>query len=389
MNWLVKRFVKDYEDVKDTNVRANYGRVASLLGIVLNIFLFGTKFMAGVLVGSVSVQADAINNLSDAATSIISLISFKLSSRPADKEHPYGHARYESIASMLVAAFIFILGFELARNSFDKIFDPVVVEMNWILTAALVVSVLVKLYMYRYNKKFGKLLDSSVMNATAADSLSDCIATTAVLVSLFVGNLTGLAVDGYVGIVVAIFIFKTGIDIIKDALDEILGKVPSTEMVDELLSYIKGYDGVLGVHDTMVHDYGPNKLYATAHVEVDANVDILISHDMIDMIEREVKEKMGINLVLHMDPIITDDPRLLDLLKIVKDTIKGIDERLSFHDFRVVFGKTHNNIIFDVLIPFDCDVKPEDIKSELKKNIKEKAGPLPHYLVINFDRPYV
>ena len=329
ISFLAKTFIKDYQNTDDENVRHAYGNLTSLVGIVNNIVLFIFKFMAGTLAGSVSITADAVNNLSDAGSSIISLISFRLSSRPADEEHPFGHARYECIASMLVACLILLLGFELIKTSAGKILHPEEVLFSWVSVIVLVVSIGVKLWMYMYNHHYGKVLSSSIMEATAADSISDVMATGAVLLSTILSPILHFNLDGYMGVIVACLIIYAGGGIIKSALDELLGKAPSKELVQSLKDKIYEYDGVLGIHDLIIHDYGVNRLFASVHVEVDYKVDVMKSHDMVDNIERDVKKSMGIELVIHMDPIKRDDPVTNELKEFIKKALKAIHKDLN------------------------------------------------------------
>lgn len=386
ISFLAKTFIKDYQNTDDENVRHAYGNLTSLVGIVNNIVLFVFKFMVGTLAGSVSITADAVNNLSDAGSSIISLISFRLSSRPADEEHPFGHARYECIASMLVACLILLLGFELIKTSAGKILHPEEVLFSWVSVIVLVVSIGVKLWMYMYNHHYGKVLSSSIMEATAADSISDVMATGAVLLSTILSPILHFNLDGYMGVIVACLIIYAGGGIIKSALDELLGKAPSKELVQSLKDKIYEYDGVLGIHDLIIHDYGVNRLFASVHVEVDYKVDVMKSHDMVDNIERDVKKSMGIELVIHMDPIKRDDPVTNELKEFIKKALKAIHKDLTLHDFRVVSGDTHMNVIFDVVVPYHLKLENNEILQELKKQVDQKYDAC--YLVVTFDKDY-
>lgn len=384
MSYFIKKFVHDYENIANQQVREQYGRITSITGILANVFLFVVKFTTGIFVNSVAIQADAINNLSDAGSSIIALISFRLSNKPADKEHPYGHARYETIASLLVATFILILGFDLMKGSWQKIVTPDAIEFSFISVAILSISILVKFWMYAYNKKYSKLLDSSIMRATAADSISDVMATGAVLLSTILSPILNFQLDGYMGIVVALFIMKTGYDIIHDALDVLLGKAPDNELVQALIEKINEYDGVLGIHDLMVHNYGPHRTFASVHVEVDGHKNVFSSHDIIDNIERDIHKQFDISLVIHMDPINTDDEVTRSLKHYMKEMVCSIDERLSIHDFRVVSGDTHTNLIFDISIPYEVKEPDESILHKLETTVHVDHPE--YFLVITFDR---
>lgn len=386
MKLLVKKWIKHHEDYADSEVRRQYGNLTSIVGILANIFLFAGKFLVGTLVKSVSITADAVNNLSDAGSSVISLVSFKLSSRPADEEHPFGHARYEYIASMVVAVLIILLGTELIRSSFDKILHPEEIDFSFVSIAILLVSILVKVWMYSYNKHYGRLLQSSVMEATAADSLSDCLGTSAVLVSTFLSPILHFNLDGYMGMIVAAFIMVTGGRIIKDTLDDLLGRSPSAEEVREIIDFIKGYEGVLGIHDLMIHDYGPQRRFGSVHVEVSASEDIFVSHDMIDNIEREIQDQLHIQMVIHMDPIDTEDEITNAMREFIKKMIVTIHPDLSIHDFRMVSGTTHTNLIFDCLVPYSVPLNNAEILSKIKENVGllDKQ----YYVVVTFDRAY-
>lgn len=382
--FLAKKFIKHHDDFTRESVREQYGKLTSITGIGANVFLFAGKFIVGLFVNSVSIRADAINNLSDAGSSIISLVSFKLSSKPADREHPYGHARYETIASMLVAALILALGIELIQGSWVKIVDPEPIVFSFISVVILSVSILVKLWMYSYNKKYAKLLSSSMMDATAADSISDVMATGAVLISTILSPILHFQLDGYMGIIVALFIMKTGYDIIREALDVLLGKAPDETFVKALIERINSYDGVLGIHDLMVHNYGPQRTFASVHVEVDGNINVFTSHDMIDNIEREIQEEFHISLVIHMDPINTDDEMTNQLKDYINGIVTAIDERLSIHDFRIVSGDTHTNLIFDISIPYEVKQTNQELFDKIEKDVKKDHRD--YFLVITFDR---
>ncbi len=384
ISFLIRHFIHDHENIEDETVRERYGRLTSIVGILANAFLFAGKFLTGILVNSVSIRADAINNLSDAGSSIISLVSFKLSSKPADKEHPYGHARYETIASMLVAAMILVLGLELVQGSWDKIVHPEAISFSAISVGMLSVSILVKLWMYSYNKKYANILSSSMLEATAADSISDVMATGAVLISTILSPLLHVQLDGYMGIVVACFIMKAGYDIIKDALDDLLGKAPDKEFVNALVQHVSSYEGVLGIHDLMVHNYGPQRTFASVHVEVDGNKDVFESHDMIDNIERDVQQKFKISLVIHMDPINMDDELTNHLRSYVALVAAAIHPSMTIHDFRLVSGHTHTNLIFDVSVPYEVKQSNQELFDALEKEVKKDHPE--YFLVITFDR---
>lgn len=386
MKLLVKQCIKNHEQINNGKVREAYGNLTSIVGILANMVLFAGKFLVGTLAHSVSITADAVNNLSDAGSSIISLISFKLSSRPADEEHPFGHARYEYIASMVVAVLILFLGIELVRTSFDKILHPEEISFSLVSVGILIFSIIVKFWMYSYNKTYGRLIHSTVMEATAADSISDCMATTAVLASTCISPLIHFNLDGYMGVIVAIFILIAGAKIIKETLDVLLGSSPSAEEVQEIIDFIKGYDGVLGIHDLMIHDYGPQNRFGSVHVEVSADEDIFVSHDMIDNIEREIYGKLHIQMVIHMDPIDIHDEETNEMRAYVNEMIVKVHPELSIHDFRMVRGNTHTNLIFDCLVPYSVKLS----NTQILKQIKEQVAALEktYYVVVTFDRAY-
>lgn len=387
IKFLAKKTIKNYEEYDLPEVRKSYGNLTSTVGIINNVILFAFKFLAGTLTNSVSITADAVNNLSDAGSSIISLVSFKLSSKPADEKHPFGHARYECIASMLVALAILFLGIELIQTSIGKILHPQDIEFSWISIVILVLSISVKLWMYHYNKVYGDLLKSSIMEATAADSLSDCMATGAVLLSTILSPILHFNLDGYMGVIVAVFILIAGGGIVKSALDELLGQAPDEELVKQIQNKILSYDGVLGMHDLVIHDYGAHRTFASVHVEVDYKTEVLKSHDMIDNIERDFKETMDLEMVIHMDPIIIDDPLTNELKALIGDILKDMNELLTMHDFRIVPGETHTNVIFDVVVPFQVKETNQELLDELIHRVREKKGKT-YYLVVTFDRAY-
>ncbi len=384
---LVKLFVKNHEQVADFEVRERYGKLMSIVGILANVCLFVTKFFIGVLMNSVSIRADAINNLSDAGSSFISLVSFKLASKPADEDHPFGHARYETIASFIVATLILILGVDLIQTSVVKIFSPDEVRFSMVSVGILLLSIVVKLWMYRYNMKYGKLLKSSVMEATATDSLSDVMATTSVLISTVISQLFHIQLDGYMGVLVACFILHAGTGIIRNALDELLGKAPDPSLVKQLEEKIYSYEGVLGMHDLIIHHYGPQRTFASVHVEVDGCNDIFSSHDIVDNIERDFQKEFHITLVVHMDPINTDDVLTNELKLFTEHIVKRVDADLSIHDFRIVSGDTHTNLIFDITVPHHI----KDTNSQLQRKIQDLVNEYndTYYVVITFDRAYI
>ncbi len=385
IEFLIRRFVPDWQQVQRTDVRERYGTLAAAVGILSNIFLCIIKGLIGLFSGSIAVTADAVNNLSDAGSSVITLLAFKIAGKPADEEHPYGHARMEYISGMAVSFIIILLGLELMGSSFEKILHPEEVGVSALTYLVLIVSIAVKLWQGMFNRNLGKRISSEALQATAADSLNDVFSTGAVLLSTLVYQFTAIPIDGWVGMLVAIFITVSGVKLIMETGSPLLGQAPDPQMVRELEEKITAYDGVIGIHDLQVHNYGPGRVFATVHVEVPANRDILVSHDIIDNIEREVGHEMNLNLVIHMDPVVTDDERLNQLHAQVQQIVAGIDSNLSMHDFRAVFGPTHTNLVFDVVVPPGFSLSD----SELSRRIEQQVQTLGSYFcVITVDHNY-
>ena len=385
IEFLIRRFVPDWQQVQRTDVRERYGTLAAAVGILSNIFLCIIKGLIGLFSGSIAVTADAVNNLSDAGSSVITLLAFKIAGKPADEEHPYGHARMEYISGMAVSFIIILLGLELMGSSFEKILHPEEVGVSVLTYLVLIVSIAVKLWQGMFNRNLGKRISSEALQATAADSLNDVFSTGAVLLSTLVYQFTAIPIDGWVGMLVAIFITVSGVKLIMETGSPLLGQAPDPQMVRELEEKITAYDGVIGIHDLQVHNYGPGRVFATVHAEVPANRDILVSHDIIDNIEREVGHEMNLNLVIHMDPVVTDDERLNQLHAQVQQIVAGIDSNLSMHDFRAVFGPTHTNLVFDVVVPPGFSLSD----SELSRRIEQQVQTLGSYFcVITVDHNY-
>ncbi len=387
MSKMEQDYDKESINLHDTDLRERYGKISSFVGIFVNVFLFAIKLFVGRLFHSVAVTADAVNNLSDAGSSVISLVSFKLAGMPADKEHPFGHERIEYLASSVVGFLIILLGVELLKTSFEKILHPDEIVFSMLTVGVLLFSIVVKFFLYFFNIRLGKRFNSSVMKATAVDSLSDVLATSSVLLSTVVSPLIGLQLDGYMGVAVSILIMISGINILREMLDTLLGEKPAAELVERIENAIKKYDGVLGVHDLVIHSYGPRRFFATAHVEVDAKNDVLASHDLIDNIEREVEEQLNIHLVLHMDPLTMDDPDVNRWREMTKEIVAEVNESLSMHDFRVVKGVTHTNLIFDVVVPYQCQKNDRQVIEEITQKIQAQGENL--FPVITIDRSYV
>lgn len=385
MNFLVCRFIKNYQNTKDANVRTSVGKLSGIVGILNNLFLFVIKFVIGTIVHSVSIQADGVNNLTDAGSNIISILSFHFANKPADKDHPFGHERTETIASLFVGILILGLGFETAKESISKVIHPGSIDFRLASVIILLVSIIVKFWMYTYNKKLSKTYDSSLLEASALDSISDVCGTMAVLVSTLLSPVLHFNLDGYMGIVVSGIIIYGAYGLLRDMINSLIGEAPDPELVHNIVDRIMAHPAIIGVHDMMLHNYGPNKIFASAHVEVDSSKDIFETHDHIDNIEREVKENMNIDLVLHMDPVKVNDPETELYREKVVEAIHQIDPKWGFHDFRIVSGPTHVNLVFDLVIPFEEKYTQEEIEAMLLKHIQSDKK---IYLVLTIDHPY-
>ena len=385
IKFLIKRLIKNSDNVKDPAVRRMYGTLCSSVGIGLNICLFAGKYLAGVLSGSIAIMADAFNNLSDAGSSLITLIGFKFAGMKPDAEHPFGHGRIEYISGLAVSAAIILMGVELAKSSVSKIISPSPVDMSMMSIAIL--AVCVKLYMCSYNRFVGKQIDSAAMNATAIDSLSDAVATSVVLLAMLVLKFTGLNVDGWCGAMVALFILYAGYSAAKDTLSPLLGQPPEEELISQIRDITLSHQEIVGIHDLVVHDYGPGRLMISLHGEVPGDGNIFELHDVIDQAEKELKDKLGCDAVIHMDPIATDDEEVNITRRSVAELCKDIHEDLSIHDFRMVKGPTHTNLIFDVVIPFALKLSDKEVTDEIRKRISQKWDN--YYAVIEVDHSYV
>lgn len=386
---LTRVFIKDYDKTTSPAVRQSYGILCGSVGIFFNIVLFITKCLAGILSGSIAIMADALNNLSDAGSSIITLVGFKLAGQKPDKDHPFGHGRIEYISGLFVAVIILIMAFELLKSAVEKIIHPEPINTSPVIILILVISILVKLYMSLYNRNIGMRINSAAMRATAMDSISDTVATLVVLLTTLAAYFFNWQIDGYCGIIVGAFVAMAGISAMKETINPLLGQAPEKEFVESIEQIIWSHqkDGVLGIHDLVVHDYGPGRIMITAHVEVPATGDILTMHDAIDVIERELTEQLHCHAVLHMDPVSTDDEQTNELKEKVEKIIERMDPMIQFHDFRIVTGPTHTNIIFDVVIPFDYAKSAEQLVSELQAEITKLGAQ--YFAVIDVDRSYV
>lgn len=378
---LLKLYLKN-TDINSKKGRAAVGRLSGTVGIFANLLLALLKLFIGTVSGSISVTADAMNNLSDASGSVVTLIGFKLAEKPADPDHPYGHARFEYLSGLLIAALIILIGFELAKSSVSKIINPTAVTFSVPFLVVLLFSVATKLWLSVFNKKLGKMINSGTLIATSADSRNDVIATVAVLVAAIIEHFSGLKVDGYIGLGVSVFILYSGVTIAKETINPLLGENASPELKKSIVEVVTSNEKVLGYHDLMVHDYGPNQRFASLHVEMDVKEDPMLCHGIIDDLERECMRLHNVNLVIHYDPIVTGDERLDFLRNEMKNILNEFDERLSFHDFRIVDGSDYTNIIFDVALPFG--VLDKDVKKHIDESLS-MLGDKKYYTVITFD----
>ena len=381
---LAKIFIKDSQNTADSKVRVAYGYLCGAVGIALNILLFAGKIIAGTISGSVAVTADAFNNLSDAGSSIISLIGFRLASQKPDPHHPFGHGRFEYIASLIISIIIVLMGFELGKSSFEKIVAPQAVEYSAVTFAVLGASVLVKLYMFFYNNSVGKKIDSATMRATAMDSISDAVSTGAVLISAVIAMFTNLALDGWMGLVVAAFIMVTGFKSAKETIDSLLGTPPSPEFVKQIEDMALQYDDIIGVHDMIVHNYGPGRTFVSLHAEVPSDGDIVAIHDTVDNAEREIAKELGCLVTIHMVDV--HDEHTAQLREKVSEIIKQINPDITFHDFRVVSGPTHTNLIFDIVSPMDCGLSDQELADTIADKIHQCNES--YFAVINVDKDF-
>ena len=368
---LLNHFVPDNADTKNPKVRTRIGAFAGAVGIVCNAVLCVAKILIGFLAGSVSIIADGVNNLSDAASNIISLFGFKLAAKPADRDHPYGHGRFEYLAGLIVAVLILVIGVELLKSSIEKIITPAPVEFSWVLVVVLALAIAVKLWMMVFNSKLGRLINSQTLVATAADSRNDVIATSAVLIAALISHFTGFELDAWMGVAVALFILWSGIGLVRDTIDPLLGGPADPELVEHIERTIMAHDGVLGIHDLMVHDYGPGRVFASVHAEVPAEVPVLQSHELIDDIEEAFRREDGMEVIIHLDPIVTSDPIAQRFRAWLADSITTIDPRLTVHDVRMVPGEGHTNVLFDCVKPFELDMTPEELTRRIEAMVRE------------------
>lgn len=386
VTFLAKLFIKEKED--KAKIRQSYGMLCGVVGIFLNIVLFAGKFLAGSVSNSIAITADAFNNLSDAGSSFVTLVGFKLAGAKPDPEHPFGHGRMEYVSGLVVAAAILLMAYELIRDSIGKILHPEETEFSPLVLVILVASILVKLYMSYYNSSIGKRIDSAAMRATATDSLSDTCATAVVLLATLVGHYTGLHIDGWCGALVGVFILYAGVNAARETLNPLLGQPPEEEFVQQIDQIVMAHDEICGIHDLIVHDYGPGRQMISLHAEVPAEGNILEVHDVIDNVENELRAKLGCDATIHMDPIVTSDEHIRELKAAMLSIIKGIDEIITMHDFRVVTGPTHTNLIFDVIVPYKFYISDEELTLMIQDKAKEKLGNN-YYVVMKVDKAYI
>jgi len=371
IQWMLNRFVPGNTDTKNPKVRTRIGAFAGAVGIVCNVILCAAKILIGAVAGSVSIIADGVNNLSDAASNIISLFGFKLAGKPADRDHPYGHGRFEYLSGLIVAVLILVIGVELLKGSIEKIITPEPVEFSWVLVIVLLLAIVVKLWMMSFNNYLGKLINSQTLIATAADSRNDAISTSAVLIAALISHFTGYELDAWMGVAVALFILWSGIGLVRDTIDPLLGGPADPEVVEHIEKKIMEHEGVLGIHDLMVHDYGPGRLFASVHAEVPAEVPVLQSHEIIDDIEEEFLREDGMEVIIHLDPIVTSDPVAQAFRAWIADSIKTIDSQLTVHDVRLVPGEGHTSVLFDCVKPFELDMTSEELTARIQRLVRE------------------
>ena len=386
-DFLFRKFIKNYEQVADPAVRDAYGKLAGIVGILSNSLLCVMKMLIGFLSGSIAIVADAVNNLADASSSLITLVGFKLASMPEDDEHPYGHARMEYLAGMAVSVMIIIVGVELGKSSIEKILHPSPLEFSWTVVIVLLLAIAIKVWQSLFNISAGKKINSLALIATGTDSRNDVISTSVVLAGVLMGHFLNVQIDGYLGLAVALFILWSGISLVKETVSPLLGEAPDPDLVNNIEKQTMNFDGVLGIHDLVVHNYGPGKIFASVHIEVDSDVDVMLSHDLVDNIEKQISHDLHLLLTAHMDPVNTHDPNREPLSNIIKEAISEIPGVLSFHDLRIVPGSTHTNVIFDVVVSSECKESPEKIRQILQERI---SGYNPAFCsVVEIDNSYI
>lgn len=385
---MLKRiFIKDYKNIDNPDVRKRYGMVSGMFGIITNIILFIIKFIIGFFSNSITIMADAFNNLSDSCSSIITILGFKLSNKPADKEHPYGHARYEQLTAILITFIILAMGVLLAKSSIEKIITPEEISLTIATYLVLIVAVAGKIIQMCVYNDFAKAIDSKTIKANAIDARNDAISTSAVLIAMIIMGVFNINLDAYMGLIVSVFIIISAWKTINEAISPVLGTTPTDEQVRKITRKIKSYEGVAGIHDLMIHNYGPGIDFVTVHVEIPSNIDILVAHDLMDNIEKDFRDELNINLTIHMDPLDLENEHVTMLYKKVKQILKEFDEDVNFHDFRIVSGKSHTNMIFDIVVPFEKEYKESDFQELLHQKFKDEEQQ--YYFVLTVERPFV
>lgn len=387
IQFLVRQLIKDHDNVSDPSVRRAYGVLCGWVGIALNLLLFAGKFLAGIISGSVAITADAFNNLSDAGSSVVTLLGFKLAAQKPDSDHPFGHGRFEYISGLVVSMVIILMGVELCRDSVDKILHPNEIALSIPVGIILISSIIVKLYMFLYNRSIGARIQSSAMTATATDSLSDCLATTAVLAATVVGHVWGFAIDGWCGLVVALFILWAGFNAARETISPLLGQPPEPEFVENIEKMVLAHPEILGIHDLIVHDYGPGRCFISLHAEVPADGDILELHDVVDSAEKELNSCMSCLATIHMDPIVQDDGITAETRARVAAIVSLIDPGITIHDFRMVSGPTHTNVIFDAMVPYSCPLSDKEIANRIRTGVRALDGN--YFAVVEVEKSYI
>lgn len=386
-DFLIQTFIKNYEDTKNNRVRQRYGYLGSFVGIASNVTLFIIKIAIGLMLNSIAVIADAFNNLSDVASSVVTLVGFHMTNKPADKEHPFGHGRIEYISALVVSFMILMVGVEFIKSSFDRIRNPEAMSFDWVSIGILTLSIGVKIWLSKFNKKIGGAIGSKAMEASSFDSLSDVITTSVVVVSIILSRWISFPIDGYIGVLVAIFILYAGFNIAKDTLNPILGEAPDPDMVKGIHDKVLAYEGIIGVHDLIIHNYGPGRCIASIHAEVPDHVSIIVSHDIIDQAEKEISEELGVYMLIHMDPVNTNCEITQQIQRQITQVINDFDEKISIHDFRLVNGEKHKNLVFDIVIPIGySEIKEMETVKGIKEQIHKKY---PEYdAIITVDKQY-
>ncbi len=385
---LIRLFIKNRDNPTDSKVRGTYGKFASVIGMIINLMLFSGKLIVGLMANSIAIISDSVNNLSDAATSFINLFGFIMSGKPADKDHPFGHGRIEYITGLIMSFLILLIGFEFARTSFDRIVHPETIHFSIPMIFVLAASILLKFWLFFFYRKIGNRIASQSILAASVDSISDVLVTLVTLIALVVSQFTTISIDGYVGLVVSAVVLFAGYKVAKDALSPLLGRTPDLETVKTLSAILTSDPNVLGVHDVILHDYGPGRVIASAHVEVSSHANFMDVHDAVDLLEKRIVNEMGIPTTIHMDPINSDDEKTKELREFIRKAIGNISPKLSLHDFRMVTGKTHTNLIFDLSVPSEIKMSNDEIRAKLEEELAV-YGKETYFLVIQFDRYFL